>query len=289
MTKHELHRMVSPKEVSKILDYSEGTIKNKCASGELLCAKVGRQWVLDRNYLEKTRKVEVWESWKLFLSHEDDTTDGGLFILSDEVFECVLPVINKELYFKINYEELKENYGDEVDIDDGEVFSIDHVDWEKESVEYDLDDEDYIALSDFTDEYAKSNGYYTLSEFDYLIQRVWQYLDSRMNYKSVYSEQMENMPTYIITDDGVSLDEWNGHNFETGGTGLHQHAYKILKHDDEILDEDIFMIVETSDWRGANATVKGIYSLEGTLEYISELHENPTFTTQKYKEMLTEL
>lgn len=234
-------------------------------------------------------KVEVWKSWGLPYSVENDTTDCGLFILSEEVSECVLPVINKELYFKINYEELKENYGDEVDIDDGEVFSIEHVNWEKESVEYDLDDDDYIVLSEFTDEYAKSHGYYTLSEFDYLIQRVWHYLDIGMNYKSVYSEQMENTATYTITDNCISLDEWNGRNFQTGGTGLHQNVYKILKDNDEILDEDIFMIVETSDWRGANATVKGIYSLEDTLEYISELHDNSTVTMQKYKEMLTEL
>lgn len=53
-----LDNIIGVEEASEILNLSPGTIKNKCASGELPSKKIGKTWVLDKKILE------VWKMKK---------------------------------------------------------------------------------------------------------------------------------------------------------------------------------------------------------------------------------
>ena len=237
--------------------------------------------------LKKTSKMELWTGY----------LDSILFVLEGETLDCIIPKINPSLYFELNYEDLKEKYAKD------DTFTIDNVDWNEEGFSEDMIDgvdwneegcppdmTDYFELlSDFTDEYARSNGYYTFSEHEYTIYRAFDFLIAGSKLIRVFENQMNTSLSYIITDSYVSLEASNGYNVETGNIGLHRHVHKITKQGEEILDEPLFMIVEKSVGIGAPPRVVGIFCLASTLMYISELHEEHTFTTQKYREMLNEL
>jgi len=50
---HRLSNIVGVEEAAKILGLSPGTVKNKCAAGELPAKKIGKTWVLDKTMITK--------------------------------------------------------------------------------------------------------------------------------------------------------------------------------------------------------------------------------------------
>lgn len=56
-----------------------------------------------------------------------------------------------------------------------------------------------------------------------------------------------------ITEKSVCLDEWDGRNWQTGGTGLHQYLNKVVTIDGKEV-EDTFLLVRTSQWQGSHPT-----------------------------------
>ncbi|PFY57610.1 helix-turn-helix domain-containing protein [Bacillus pseudomycoides] len=46
-----LDHIIGVEEAAEILGLSPGTVKNKCAAGELLAKKIGKTWILDKNIL----------------------------------------------------------------------------------------------------------------------------------------------------------------------------------------------------------------------------------------------
>jgi excisionase family DNA binding protein len=46
-----LNNVIGVEEAATILGLSPGTVKNKCAAGELPAKKIGKTWVLDKNRL----------------------------------------------------------------------------------------------------------------------------------------------------------------------------------------------------------------------------------------------
>lgn len=50
---HSLNSVIGVEEAAKILGLSPGTVKNKCAAGELPAKKIGKTWVLDKTKLTK--------------------------------------------------------------------------------------------------------------------------------------------------------------------------------------------------------------------------------------------
>lgn len=48
---HRLSNIVGVEEAAKILGLSPGTVKNKCAAGELPAKKIGKTWVLDKTMI----------------------------------------------------------------------------------------------------------------------------------------------------------------------------------------------------------------------------------------------
>lgn len=53
-----LERIIGVEEAASILNLSAGTIKNKCASKELECKKIGKTWILDKEKLEEMIKMK---------------------------------------------------------------------------------------------------------------------------------------------------------------------------------------------------------------------------------------
>ncbi|MEK4178578.1 type I-C CRISPR-associated protein Cas8c/Csd1 [Aeribacillus sp. FSL K6-1121] len=49
---HRLSNLIGVEEAAKILGLSPGTIKNKCAAGELPAVKIGKTWVMDKTLLD---------------------------------------------------------------------------------------------------------------------------------------------------------------------------------------------------------------------------------------------
>jgi len=48
-----LENIIGVEDAAKILGLSPGTIKNKCASGEIEAKKIGKTWVIDKTKLIK--------------------------------------------------------------------------------------------------------------------------------------------------------------------------------------------------------------------------------------------
>ncbi len=52
-----LDNIIGVEEAAEILGLSPGTVKNKCAAGDLAAKKIGKTWVLDKTKLE-AKKME---------------------------------------------------------------------------------------------------------------------------------------------------------------------------------------------------------------------------------------
>jgi len=52
---HELSNLIGVEDAAKILGLSPGTVKNKCAAGELPAVKIGKTWILDRTKLKQDK------------------------------------------------------------------------------------------------------------------------------------------------------------------------------------------------------------------------------------------
>lgn len=56
-----LENIIGVEEAAKLLGYSPGTVKNKCAAGELPARKVGKTWLFDKDELKRMIENEsVW-------------------------------------------------------------------------------------------------------------------------------------------------------------------------------------------------------------------------------------
>jgi hypothetical protein len=74
----------------------------------------------------------------------------------------------------------------------------------------------------------------------------------------------------VVDQDYVNLDEWNGHDWVTGGTGLHERVYRIAELDEEKPSEPTFLLEKWSQWQGEEP--KGyIMTLSEVVEHLKEL------------------
>lgn len=73
------------------------------------------------------------------------------------------------------------------------------------------------------------------------------------NWKRVILEPYMDETVVEITEKSVCLDEWDGRNWQTGGTGLHQYVHKVITIDGEEV-EDMFLLVHSSQWQGSHQT-----------------------------------
>ncbi|RKJ75245.1 hypothetical protein D7X33_17710 [Butyricicoccus sp. 1XD8-22] len=75
-----------------------------------------------------------------------------------------------------------------------------------------------------------------------------------------------------VTAKAVSLDQWNGHSLATGGIGLHECIYKIVKLNGEEV-EDMYLLHKYSDWKDNHAQGY-ILTIEQVKARLEELNLN---------------
>lgn len=73
------------------------------------------------------------------------------------------------------------------------------------------------------------------------------------NWKRIILELHMYETVVEITEKSVCLDEWDGRNWQTGGMGLHENVHKVITIDGEEV-EDMFLLVNTSQWQGSHPT-----------------------------------
>lgn len=50
-----LENIIGVEDAAKILNLSPGTVKNKCAAGELPSKKIGKTWIIDKTLLKSSK------------------------------------------------------------------------------------------------------------------------------------------------------------------------------------------------------------------------------------------
>lgn len=85
-----------------------------------------------------------------------------------------------------------------------------------------------------------------------------------------------------VAETEVSLDEWNGHDMETDGTGLHEYIQKINKLDGEKVD-DRYLLVKWSQWQGSHPSGE-ILTIDEVKDHLEELDRD----VNEYMEAISE-
>lgn len=100
---------------------------------------------------------------------------------------------------------------------------------------------------------------------------AYTYLDYNTNHKTI-SIDPAFVTEIVVEEDSYSLDEWDGNNHTTGGTGIHQEVYKVVEIDGEEQDEyePSFFIREWSQWQGSLPKGK-LVNIEGLKEHLKKI------------------
>lgn len=101
-------------------------------------------------------------------------------------------------------------------------------------------------------------------------QKVYQYWDGHNFKKMTLFDEVEY--EISVTEEEINLDEYNGRNFTTGGTGEHQAVHKILTKDGEQV-EDEYLLVYYSEWQGSH-TMADILSLDEMEEHLIQMNRD---------------
>ena len=101
-------------------------------------------------------------------------------------------------------------------------------------------------------------------------QKVYQYWDGH-NFKTLtLFDEVEYEIT--IMEEEVSLDEYDGRNFTTGGIGEHQSVRKILMRNGEQAEGE-YLLISTSQWEGSH-TMADIMSLSELEEHLTKINRD---------------
>lgn len=73
------------------------------------------------------------------------------------------------------------------------------------------------------------------------------------NYVTETIDSIKEETIVTISNDYVSLDEWDGSNYTTGGHGDHARVYKVFELDG-VTVTDMYLIEEWSQWQGSHPT-----------------------------------
>jgi hypothetical protein len=113
---------------------------------------------------------------------------------------------------------------------------------------------------------------------DWDVIKVYEYWDGHNWITKSGEEAIE----YVVEveEEQVNLDEWNGSNFQTSGTGLHQYIQKIVEVDDEKV-EDKYLLVRWSQWQGSLPS--------GELMSIEEIKEHLELLGRDVNKYMTEI
>jgi hypothetical protein len=90
---------------------------------------------------------------------------------------------------------------------------------------------------------TNENDFFDLNDCDY--EYAYTYHDGN-NWKTISCDDIEE----VDLGNHVLLDEWNGHNWECGGLGLHVWVYKVVSID-KVPCEGKYLLYESSQWQGS--------------------------------------
>lgn len=98
--------------------------------------------------------------------------------------------------------------------------------------------------------------------------KVYEWWDGS-NWERVILEPYMDETVVEITEKSVCLDEWDGRNWQTGGMGLHEYVHKVITIDGEEV-EDMFLLVNTSQWQGSHPTCE-ILTVDEVRNHLKEI------------------
>lgn len=101
--------------------------------------------------------------------------------------------------------------------------------------------------------------------------RVYEYFNGS-NLERIVNEPEYQLPTteLVVTDDFVSLDEWDGNDLTTLGVGNHQQVHRIIELDGGIEDEPLYLINKWSQWQGDVPTGE-VVDVDGLKQHLEKL------------------
>lgn len=98
--------------------------------------------------------------------------------------------------------------------------------------------------------------------------KVYEWWDGS-NWERVILEAYMDETVVEITEKSVCLDEWDGRNWQTRGMGLHEYVHKVITIDGEEV-EDMFLLVNTSQWQGSHPTGE-ILTVDEVRDHLKEI------------------
>ncbi|MED0649939.1 hypothetical protein P9246_10735 [Aeribacillus pallidus] len=95
---------------------------------------------------------------------------------------------------------------------------------------------------------TENRNFYFVKKDGYVVE-IYRFWDGG-DWKTVELDECWT-DTHIVADsDYINLDEWNGHDWVTGGIGLHERVYRIIELDGEKPSEPTFLLEKWSQWQG---------------------------------------
>lgn len=80
--------------------------------------------------------------------------------------------------------------------------------------------------------------------------------------------------TEVVTEDEpTSIDEWDGHNFVTGGVGLHEQFYKAISVEGDAV-ENTYVLYKYNQWQGSYSQGE-IMDIEELKAHLADLDREP--------------
>lgn len=264
-----LKYVIGVDEAAEILGLKAGTVKNKCALGELPAKKIGNTWVLDKIKLLEGMQVrkELWKTYDfVYLVNASDIKEG-IYLGENIIFHNIdfldIDVVNRR------YKEYAEENDISGNLDDLETFFEDVFGIVKVDADYGdelyTDDVNKLVFDVENQEFFYTDDGLNVSYFEWWDGHNWQrVIDHEL--------EVEYRVSLLLNNNSVSLDEWDGSNFQTGGVGYHERVYRILEIDGEKV-EDQFLLEKTSQWQGEHATGE-ILTLDDVEEHLKDLGRN---------------
>ncbi|BBW98995.1 hypothetical protein [Geobacillus subterraneus] len=94
------------------------------------------------------------------------------------------------------------------------------------------------------------------------------------NWQQVFLHPDDITKVVVDMDRYVNLDEWDGHNWNTGGLGLHENVHRVYSVSGSV-ETDAFLVWRYSQWQGDHDTAIVFLSWEELCAYLKRIGRDP--------------